>query len=190
MTPSLGFSEELKGGERNIAKAVIISAVLACVLIMVPLISAIVAAPDLKEFFSDTSPVVYSVQASLGDNARVIVDIGVSVALFNAMLSLLMYFGRGVYTTGRDDDVARSGQPGRQLHQQVPRPRRRHPVPGHPRGGAGVHLRAELPDHLLGHGDRGGVLLHRPCRLLEQAVHARRGAAVQDAPSGRYRRWW
>jgi amino acid transporter len=26
----------------------------------------------------------------------------VSVALFNAMLSLLMYFGRGVYTTGRD----------------------------------------------------------------------------------------
>jgi amino acid transporter len=99
---SLGFSEELKGGERNIAKAVIISAVLACVLIMVPLISAIVAAPDLKEFFSDTSPVVYSVQASLGDNARIIVDIGVSVALFNAMLSLLMYFGRGVYTTGRD----------------------------------------------------------------------------------------
>ncbi|HEV7853722.1 MAG TPA: APC family permease [Mycobacterium sp.] len=99
---ALGFSEELKGGERNIAKAVIISAVLACVLIMVPLISAVVAAPDLKEFFSDPAPVVYSVQASLGDKARVIVDVGVSIALFNAMLSLLMYFGRGVYTTGRD----------------------------------------------------------------------------------------
>ncbi len=99
---ALGFSEELKGGERNIAKAVIISAVLACVLIMVPLIAAVVAAPDLKEFFSDPAPVVYSVQASLGDKARVIVDVGVSIALFNAMLSLLMYFGRGVYTTGRD----------------------------------------------------------------------------------------
>src|SRR3954467_1385736 len=100
---ALGFSEELKGGERNIAKAVIISAVLACVLIMVPLIAAVVAASDLKDFFSASTPVVYSVQASLGDKARVIVDVGVSIALFNAMLSLLMYFGRGVYTTGRDE---------------------------------------------------------------------------------------
>jgi amino acid transporter len=100
---ALGFSEELKGGEKNIAKAVIISAVLACVLIMVPLISAVVAAPDLKEFFNAPTPVIYSVQASLGSNARIIIDVGVIIALFNAMLSLLMYFGRGVYTTGRDE---------------------------------------------------------------------------------------
>jgi amino acid transporter len=99
---ALGFAEELKGGEKKIAKAVIISAVLACVLIMVPLIAAVIAAPDLKEFFSAPAPVVYSVEASLGDKARIIIDIGVSIALFNAMLSLLMYFGRGVYTTGRD----------------------------------------------------------------------------------------
>jgi amino acid transporter len=82
--------------------AVIISAVLACALIMVPLIAAVVAAPDLKEFFSAPAPVIYSVEASLGDKARIIIDIGVTIALFNAMLSLLMYFGRGVYTTGRD----------------------------------------------------------------------------------------
>jgi amino acid transporter len=99
---ALGFSEELKGGEKNIAKAVIISAVLACILIMVPLTAAVVAAPDLKEFFNAPAPVIYSVQASLGSNARIIIDIGVIIALFNAMLSLLMYFGRGVYTTGRD----------------------------------------------------------------------------------------
>jgi amino acid transporter len=69
---------------------------------MVPLIAAVVAAPDLKEFFSAPAPVIYSVEASLGDKARIIIDIGVTIALFNAMLSLLMYFGRGVYTTGRD----------------------------------------------------------------------------------------
>lgn len=99
---ALGFSEELKGGERNIAKAVVISAVMACVLIIIPLTAAVVAAPDLKEFFEAPAPVVYSVQQSLGSWARVVVDIGAAVALFNAMLSLLMYFGRGVYTTGRD----------------------------------------------------------------------------------------
>jgi amino acid transporter len=99
---TLGFAEELKGGERKIGQAVVISAVLACVFIMVPLIAAVIAAPDLTEFFSSSAPVVYSVEASLGANAGVVVDIGVTVALFNAMLSLLMYFGRGVYTTGRD----------------------------------------------------------------------------------------
>jgi amino acid transporter len=99
---ALGFSEELKGGERKIGRAVIISAVLACVLIMVPLIAAVIAAPDLKEFFSAPAPVVYSVEASLGSKAGAIVDIGAAVALFNGMLCLLMYFARGVYTTGRD----------------------------------------------------------------------------------------
>jgi amino acid transporter len=99
---ALGFSEELKGGERKVGQAVIISAVLACVFIMVPLIAAVIAAPDLKDFFSSSSPVVYSVEASLGAKAGAIVDVGAIVALFNAMLSLLMYFARGVYTTARD----------------------------------------------------------------------------------------
>lgn len=99
---ALGFTEELKGGERNIAKAVVISAVMACVLIIVPLTASVVAAPDLAAFFSAPSPVIYSVEQSLGPAASVIVDIGAIIALLNAMLSLLMYFGRGVYTTGRD----------------------------------------------------------------------------------------
>lgn len=99
---ALGFSEELKGGEKKIAKTVILSAILACILIMVPPTSAVIAAPDLKDFFNAPAPVIYSVEASLGAKARVIIDIGVIIALFNAMLSLLMYFGRGVYTTGRD----------------------------------------------------------------------------------------
>jgi amino acid transporter len=99
---ALGFSEELRGGERSVAKAVIVSAALACVLIIIPLIAAVVAAPDLKEFLSAETPIAYSVEAALGSAATKIIDIGAAVALFNAMLSLLMYFGRAVYTTGRD----------------------------------------------------------------------------------------
>jgi amino acid transporter len=99
---ALGFSEELKGGERNIAKAVIISAALSCVLIIIPLIAAVVAAPDLKQFLSAETPIAYSVEAALGPAATTIIDIGAAVALFNAVLSLLMYFGRAFYTTGRD----------------------------------------------------------------------------------------
>jgi amino acid transporter len=99
---ALGFSEELRGGERAIARAVVISAILACVLIMVPLIAAVVAAPSITAFLQSDAPVLYSVESSLGSSAKSIIDIGAAVALFNAMLSLLMYFGRGFYATGRD----------------------------------------------------------------------------------------
>ncbi len=99
---ALGFAEELKGGERDIGKAVVLSAFLASLFIIVPLIAAVVAAPDLKEFLSSPTPVVYSVEKSLGSSARIIVDIGVIIALMNAILSLFMYFARGFYATGRD----------------------------------------------------------------------------------------
>ncbi|HET7478978.1 MAG TPA: APC family permease [Rubrobacteraceae bacterium] len=99
---TLGFSEEMIGGERSIPKAVVSAAVLASLFIIVPLIAAVVAAPDLKAFFNADAPIVYSVEQAMGRGAGMIVDFGASIALFNAMLSLLMYFGRGVYTTGRD----------------------------------------------------------------------------------------
>lgn len=99
---TLGFSEEMIGGERSIPKAVVSAAVLASLFILVPLIAAVVAAPDLRAFFNAEAPIVYSVEQALGPGARYIVGFGAAVALFNAMLALLMYFGRGVYTTGRD----------------------------------------------------------------------------------------
>lgn len=99
---ALGFSEELIGGERRIGRAVLLSAVLASVLILIPLIAAVVAAPDLTAFLSAPIPIVYSVNASLGSGAKAIVDIGVSIALFNATLSLFLYFSRALYATGRD----------------------------------------------------------------------------------------
>jgi amino acid transporter len=99
---ALGFAEELKGGRRNIGKAVVWAAVIASITIIVPLLAAMVAAPDLIAFLKAPSPVLYSVEAVMGPWAKYVVDIGVTVALFNAGLSLLMYFGRGVYATGRD----------------------------------------------------------------------------------------
>jgi amino acid transporter len=99
---TLGFSEEMIGGARSIPKAVVSAAILASLFILVPLIAAVVAAPDLKAFFNAEVPIVYSVEQALGSGARYIVDFGAAIALFNAMLALLMYFGRGVYTTGRD----------------------------------------------------------------------------------------
>jgi len=55
---ALGFAEELRGQERAIGKAVLISAFLASVFIIVPLIAAVVAAPDLTAFLNDPPLIV------------------------------------------------------------------------------------------------------------------------------------
>jgi amino acid transporter len=99
---TLGFTEELIGGENAIAKAVVTAGILASLFIVVPLIAAMVAAPDLVAFFKSSSPILYSVQQAFGSGARKLVDFGAAIALFNANLALIMYFGRGFYTTGRD----------------------------------------------------------------------------------------
>jgi amino acid transporter len=99
---TLGFAEELIGGARAVARAVVTAAVLAAVLIIVPLTAALLAAPDLRAFFQSSAPVVYTVEQALGPSAGALVDVGVCIALFNAMLSLFMYFARVFYTTARD----------------------------------------------------------------------------------------
>lgn len=99
---ALGFAEELHGSRKNIGKAVVWSAIIASITIIVPLVAAMVAAPDLVAFLKAPSPVLYAVESAMGPWAKYVVDIGVTVALFNAALSLMMYFGRGLYATGRD----------------------------------------------------------------------------------------
>ncbi|WP_206830304.1 APC family permease [Alicyclobacillus fructus] len=99
---TLGFAEELVGGPKKLARAVITAATTAAIAIVVPLTSAVVTAPDLKAFFSAASPVIYAVESSLGPGFRMVLDVGVCIALFNSMLVYFMYFGRVFYTTGRD----------------------------------------------------------------------------------------
>lgn len=97
-----GFVEELKGGAAAVGRAVIYAALLASVLITIPLWAGVVAAPDLVAFLQSEAPIVMSVEAALGPWASTVVNIGVIAALFNASLTLQMYFARGVFASARD----------------------------------------------------------------------------------------
>lgn len=99
---ALGFAEEMHDSRRDIGRAVVLAAVLASTFITVPFIAAVVAAPDIKSFLDAPAPVIYAVEQALGPAAGSVVAFGVIVALFNGALSLIMYFARGVFATGRD----------------------------------------------------------------------------------------
>lgn len=97
-----GFVEEMEGGARDVGKAVISAAILASILITVPLYAGVIAAPDLTSFLQSDAPIVMAVEHALGPWASTMVDIGVIAALFNAALTLQMYFARGVFASARD----------------------------------------------------------------------------------------
>jgi len=98
----LGFSEEIKGGPRTLGKTVVLAAFMASVLISAPLIAALLSAPDLVTFFESESPVVYAVDEAWGHAFANVVSVGVIIAEFSCCTTLLMYFGRTWYTSGRD----------------------------------------------------------------------------------------
>lgn len=97
-----GFVEELKGGAHDVGKAVIYAAILASIVITIPLFAGVIAAPDLVTFLQSDAPIVWAVESALGPWASTIVNIGVIAALFNASLTLQMYFARGVFASARD----------------------------------------------------------------------------------------
>jgi len=97
-----GFVEELIGGARAIGRAVIYAAIIASILITIPLFAGVIAAPDLVAFLQSDAPIVDSVESALGPWASTLVNIGVIAALFNASLTLQMYFARGVFASARD----------------------------------------------------------------------------------------
>jgi len=99
---SLGFAEETKGPSRKLAYAVIASAIIAGVGITVPILASMVGAPNLQDYLSATSPLMYTATATLGKVGSTFVNIGVLVASFAALEVIIIYMARVLYTTGRD----------------------------------------------------------------------------------------
>lgn len=109
---ALGFAEELENeSPRALSRAIIITGLLACVLIIVPVASVLIAAPDLNDFFSSPLPTAYSVRAALGSVGGDLVDVGAIIASIAVALAGVMYFGRVIHASGRDGTWP--GAPGR-----------------------------------------------------------------------------
>ncbi|QMU30046.1 APC family permease [Adhaeribacter radiodurans] len=98
----LGYSEELIGNTKTLAKAVLISSFLGIPLILIPLTAAVVAAPNLVAFLQSPTPVIYSIQQAFGNETATFINVCICVALFTAMIGALMYFPRLLYAMGRD----------------------------------------------------------------------------------------
>ena len=99
---SITFSEETRGEAREIGRGVLISALVAVFFELVPLGAMILAAPDLGKFLGAKAPFVYAVNSAVGSTGGTFITLGILVAIFAAVLAIILFSARILYSTGRD----------------------------------------------------------------------------------------
>lgn len=99
---ALIFSEETVGGRRNIARAVFIALGVAVACEIVPVAAAILAAPSLTDLSNSDNPWQYFLTSVGGETFNTIISLGIAVAVLNAVIALMPYYARILYSTGRD----------------------------------------------------------------------------------------
>ncbi|MUL85055.1 MULTISPECIES: APC family permease [unclassified Mycolicibacterium] len=99
---ALIFSEETVGARRNVARAVFIALGVAVACEVFPVAAATLAAPSLSELSNSANPWQYVLTAIGGDTFNTVISLGIAVAVLNAVIALMPYYARILYSTGRD----------------------------------------------------------------------------------------
>ncbi|WCM20990.1 APC family permease [Paraburkholderia bryophila] len=95
------LAEDLEGGNRNVAKAVIFSLVLILLIELVPLTAIVLGAPSLVEMSKSADPIGYVVRELSNPTAMRVVSAGIFLSVFNAIIAIVIQVGRLLYSSGR-----------------------------------------------------------------------------------------
>lgn len=99
---ALLFSEETVGAKKNIARAVFIAFGVAVACEILPVAAAILGAPSLSGLVSSENPWQFFLIATGGETFNTIISLGIAVAVLNAVIALMPFFARILYSSGRD----------------------------------------------------------------------------------------
>ena len=99
---AINFSEETRGGPRVIGRAVVIAALAAIVLELVPFIAGLFGTKDLLAYLSSPTPLTDLVNNAWGPVAANIILVGALFAIVNALLAITLQFARILWASGRD----------------------------------------------------------------------------------------
>lgn len=99
---AVNLSEETKGSSRHIATAILWSLVITVIAELVPTAAVILGAPDLVAVTTSTSPMQTFMLATSSPEVNTIVSLGVAIAIFNAVIAIIVQFGRILYSAARD----------------------------------------------------------------------------------------
>lgn len=99
---AINFSEETKGPAANIGRAVIIACSVGVVFEIVPFVTSIFGAPDLKAYLSSQTPLTWVIEQAFGTLVANLVIAGAIAAIVNATLAITLQFSRILWASARD----------------------------------------------------------------------------------------
>lgn len=96
------FAEEMHEARRKIGRVIAWTGVLAAVAIATPMILVVLSARDLPSILGSEAPMAAFLRQTASPTVAAVVSIGVTAAIFNAMIATIMAYARYFYATGRD----------------------------------------------------------------------------------------
>jgi amino acid transporter len=99
---AVNFAEETRGSSRHIAIAILWSLVITVAAELIPTTAVLLGAPDLAAVTTNAAPMTYFLLATAGDAVNTVVSLGIAIAIFNAVLAIILEFGRILYSSARD----------------------------------------------------------------------------------------
>ena len=96
------FGEETRDAKRHIARAILSALAIAVVAELVPLAAVLLGAPNLKSLLSSSNMLEDFIISRGGVVLNTIVSLGIALAIFNAIIAILLLSARILYSTGRD----------------------------------------------------------------------------------------
>lgn len=98
----VNLSEEVRGSSRKIATAILWCLVITVAAELIPTTAVLLGAPDLAAVTSSSTPMSAFLLATSNSTINTIVSLGVAIAIFNAVIAIIVQFGRVLYSAARD----------------------------------------------------------------------------------------
>jgi amino acid transporter len=96
------FAEETKNPRRNVARAVLLSALITVIVEVIPLISVLLGADSLQGLIGSELPVQEFLEQRAGHALAVFVLLSMALAILNANIALALQAGRLLFAAARD----------------------------------------------------------------------------------------
>jgi amino acid transporter len=98
----VNLAEETQGSSRGIARAILWSLVITVAAELIPTTAVLLGAPNLDQVTTGSAPMNAFLLATSNGTVNDIVSLGITVAILNAVIAIVIQFGRVLYASGRD----------------------------------------------------------------------------------------
>lgn len=96
------YAEETKKARKTIGRAILWSLAIAVLAELIPLIAVLLGTEDMAALVASPSPMTEFLTERAGPVVNTLVSVGIAIAVINAVLAILLQFGRTLFASARD----------------------------------------------------------------------------------------